>query len=141
MDDLHWPDEDVAWQGVFGAELAWSVPHGVHVFVFNDVGALQRACEDPRAGGHSITYDEPDEAGVGALIMLARPVTLAVIIHEVTHVALFWSRPTVTPGQRARAFLNSHGEDIPELIGNLSAVLWYSLPKEHLDGALEGTLS
>lgn len=128
-----WPDADVAWQGVFEGDLRWSISHGVHVFVFNDVEALRRACGDAEAGAHSITYRKPDSAGVGAIVMLAQPVTLSAIVHEVTHVGLFWARGTTRRKQRAFNFLSHHTEYLPELISNLSSVLWFSLPQDLLE--------
>lgn len=132
-DWMRWSDADLAWQGVFDAEPRWSIAHGVHVFVFKDVERLQAACENPEAGAHSITYRETDAAGVGAVILLAEPVTLSSIVHEVTHVALFWARRTTRRKQRALGWLNQHPESVPEIVGNLSAVLWHSLPADLLD--------
>lgn len=132
-DEDTWPAADVAWQGVFTADEAWSIAHGAHVFVFHDVDGLRSACGDPLAGAHSLSYPQPDADGVGARMFFAQPVTLSAIVHEVTHVALFWARELAGPHTRARGWLADHPEEVAELVGNLAAVLWYSLPAELLD--------
>jgi hypothetical protein len=128
-----WPGEDLAHQYVLYPDPEFGIPYGVHVFVFKDRDALQRAAGDARAAAHSITYDEQDSRGVQAVVMLAQPVSLSLVIHEVTHTALYWARKTTRRKQRALGWLNGHTEDVPDLIGNLSAVIWYTLPAELCD--------
>ena len=132
-DKFHWPDDDVAWQQVFEADPSWGIDHGVHVFVMKDVEALRRACEDPEAGAWSLSYRKPDSGNNRALIMLAPPATLSAVVHEVTHVALYWARDTARRKQRAFGWLGKHPESVPILTGNLASVIWYNLPLEFID--------
>lgn len=131
--DLEIPRDAVRWHTAFAGDEQYGIWHGVHVFVLNDVDAVRAASGDPDAHGWSSTYDEPDAGGVGAVILLYGPVPLALIAHEVTHVVLHWARSTATPHDRARRWLEQHPEEVAEVIGNLTAVLWYSIPEELLE--------
>jgi hypothetical protein len=128
---FHWPAADVAWHGEFDSERRYSIEHGVRVFVFNDRDALQRAVEREDINGFSTTYGEEDADGMQATIMLAQPVELSTVVHEVTHVGLLWHRPKVRRKQRAHGWLDRHPESIAELIGNLSTVIWHNIPAKH----------
>lgn len=133
-DEITWPDADVEWQAVLKANLeGWTIGHGVHVFVFKTREALQAAAESPDAAAHSRTYDAPDAAGIGGLMMLSYPVPLSIVAHEVTHMVLVWAKATAGPQQKARRWLEEHPEEVAEIIGNLTAVIWYSLPEELLE--------
>ncbi len=131
--ELSWPDDAIAWHGVFDAVPEWSVDYGVDVWIFKTLEGLRDACGDPAATAFSRTYDTPDAAGVGALMLFVGPVPISLIAHEVAHVALFWARDLATPHQRARRWLAEHPEAVAELVGNLTAVLWHSLPEDLLD--------
>ncbi len=130
VDDYRWPSADVLWQSVFDADDEWGIPHGVHVFVMRDVESLQRASQSPTAGAWSLSYDEPDDQNVRGLILLAPPVELSAVIHEVTHVALHWASFEPNAHDRARRWLRDHPESVPILTGNLSTVVWVNLPRE-----------
>lgn len=130
---IDWPGSDVAWESLFDEDPSLSVPHKVHVFVFNDRDALVRACGDPDAGAHSWSYGDADADNTRAVMLLARPVLLSAIAHEATHIALFWARDTTRRKQRAYGWLEGHPESVPELVGNLTAIVWHSLPTELID--------
>lgn len=127
----HWPDADIAWHGAFDSERDYSIEHGVRVFVFTDLDALQRAVERDNVNAFSTTYGEEDADGMQATIMLAQPVELSTVVHEVTHVGLLWHRPKARRKQRAHGWLDRHPESIAELIGNLSTIIWFNIPDEH----------
>lgn len=131
LDDMTWPDEHVAWQSVIAGWPEMSVPFDTHVFIFHTIEQLQAACGDRQANAHSSTWRTPDSAGVGALVMLtAEHLELAVIAHESTHIALFHHRNILDRGDRtgARRWLDQHPETIAEMVGNLTALIWYGIP-------------
>lgn len=131
-DQYHWGGkDDVLWETVFDEDKFFSIHHKVHVFVLKDDITLQRVCDDPLAGAHSISYGSPDSNNVRAVILLAAPVMLSAVIHEATHIALFWERTEVRRKQRAYSWLNTHPERIPEIVSNLAGIIWYSIPEEY----------
>lgn len=128
VEQMHWPDEHVAWQGVVDADEGMSVPFGVHVFVFHTEEQLRAACGDAEASAHSATFDEPDDANIGALVMLsAENLELSLVAHEVAHIALFHHGKDV--GRTvAKRWLAHHPESVAEMIGNLTALIWFLIP-------------
>lgn len=128
-DEMSWPDEHVAWQGIIEASPEMSVPYGVHVFVFHKTEQLQSAVNTENIGGHSQAWNTPDSRGVGALIMLsAEELHLSVVAHEATHVALYQHSRTERSRIGARRWLVDHPESVAEMIGNLTALIWYGIP-------------
>lgn len=128
-ESLHWPDEHVAWQNVIAADPEMSVPFAVHVFIFHTIEQLQAACEDPEANAHSMTHVEVDDAGVGAVVMLAKPeLHLSIVAHEAAHIALLHQAHIMNSRIGARRWLHEHPEYIAQMIGNLTAILWYGTP-------------
>lgn len=126
---VNWPDEHVAWQQVLEGDPDMSVPFDVHVFIFHTSEQLQAACGNPLANGHSSTWTQPDSVNIGALVMLAKDeLELSVVAHEAAHIALFHHRNILTGRISARRWLNDHPEHIAEMIGNLTAIIWYNLP-------------
>lgn len=125
---MKWPDAHVAWEAVLDAAPHLGMPFATHVFVFHTAEQLRAACGDPDAGAFSSTFDEVDDAGVGALVMLSREhLALSLVAHEATHVALFHHRESA--GRiGARRWLNEHPESVADMAGNLTAVIWHSLP-------------
>jgi hypothetical protein len=130
-DKDHWPDEHVAWQGVIAASPDTSVPFAVHVFIFHTIDQLQAASRSPEANGHSRVYDEVDGAGVGAVLMLVKDaLEISILAHEATHMALFWHQRQDYVGRvGARRWLLYHPEHVAEMVGNLTALLWYGIPE------------
>lgn len=125
---MHWPDEHVAWQGVIHAAPDMSVQFGVHVFVFHTLDQLRAACDDPKASAHSLTYAEPDAANIGAVVFFAKPhLELSLVTHECTHIALFHHSHTARSRIGARRWLAEHPETIAEMVGNLTALVWYGV--------------
>lgn len=132
--DYDFPRDEVVWHGCFAKDHPYAIEHDVDVFVFESVEALHRATGQTTISAQSRSFPQPDADGVGAIILLTQPVPLSTIVHEVTHVALFWARRTARRKQRAYGWLANHPEQVAELVGNLSAVLWHSLPAHLLDG-------
>ncbi|KJL39922.1 hypothetical protein [Microbacterium trichothecenolyticum] len=128
--DYDFPRDEVVWEAGFAKERQYAIEHGVDVYVFESIDALHRATGITTISAQSRAFPQPTANGVGAIILLAQPVTLSAIVHEVTHVGLFWARRTARRKQRAYGWLADHPEQIAELIGNLSAVIWHSLPEE-----------
>jgi hypothetical protein len=128
-----WPSDAVLWEGIIDEDLAMSVDHKVHVFIFRDLETLQAAAGDPNAGAHSISFREADDLNVRAAVLLAAPIQLSQLAHEAAHIGLYWSKATARPKQRAWSWIEAHPESLAELIGNLTAFLWYSLPAQYLD--------
>lgn len=130
-DDDTWPDEHVAWQAVIAANPDMSVPFAVHVFIFHTLEQLREACGAPHANGHSRVYDEPDSAGIGAVLMLDKPdLELSIVAHEATHMALFWHMQQPYLGRiGARRWLMLHPEHVAEMVGNLTTLIWYGIPE------------
>lgn len=118
-----WPDAHIVLQDVINAAPDYSIPFAVHVFVFDTVAHLRDACGDPEASAHSTTYDEPDDAGIGAVVMLAEP-HLSLVAHEATHIALHHHGNEAGKGS-AKTWLAYHPESVAEMIGNLTALIWY----------------
>jgi hypothetical protein len=57
-----------------------------------------------------------------------RHLELSIVAHEVTHIVLaVYSRDVLTPSARASAHITHHDETIPELVGNLTAFVWFGL--------------
>lgn len=127
--EMTWPDEHVAWQGIVEAAPEMSVPYAVHVFIFRTAKQLQEAVGQRNIGGHSQAWNTPDSRGVGALIMLnVEDLHLSVVAHEATHVALYQHSRTEQTRIGARRWLKDHPETIAEMIGNLTALIWYAIP-------------
>lgn len=125
---LTWPDEHVCWQGVIEADPDYSVPFGVHLFVFQTRAHLRAACQDGQASAHSMTYPEADGAGIGATIMFSREeLHLSLAAHEVTHVALFHAGRSETTRVGAKRWLKDHPESVAEMVGNLTALVWAAI--------------
>lgn len=126
----HWPDEHVAWQGVIDAHPNMSVPFAVHVFIFHTLKQLQTACNDRKANGFSRTYPEPDDANRGAIILLAKPhLELSIVAHEATHITLHHHHTLEASRQGAKRWLLEHPESVAEMIGNMTAYIWYGIPE------------
>lgn len=129
--DFQWPDSAVKRQLRIDAWPDLSVPFRVQVFLFRTTDELRAACGDPLAAAHSISYRKVDREGVGAVIMLtAEELELSLVAHEVTHIALYWWGHRVPKKRTARRVLRKHSERVPEMIGNLTALIWYSLAHE-----------
>lgn len=123
-----WPDAHIVHHETIPSDEAYSVPFAVEIFVFDTIEHLRQACKDPQASAHSTTYEEPDHAKVGAIIMLAEPeMHMSLVAHEVSHVALHHHGSTVGKAS-AKRWLADHPESIAEMIGNLTALIWYRLP-------------
>jgi hypothetical protein len=77
------------------------------------------------------TWDEDAENDTPFVMHLAADqMELAHVVHECTHIALWWYWTTVLeqiPNARAVAHIGHHDESIPEMVGNLSALIWYQL--------------
>lgn len=128
-DELHSPDEHVIDQWVISAMPDMSVPFGIHVFIFDTVEHLQAACEDPQASAHSIAYRNTDADGIGAIVMLAQPhLDVSIVAHEATHIALFHHARTLTGRMGARRWLSEHPESVAEMAGNVTALIWHTIP-------------
>lgn len=128
-----WPDEYVAWQGIIAANPEMSVPFAVHVFIFHTIEQLQAASGAPDANGHSRVYADVDAAGIGAVLMLVKDaLEIAIVAHEATHMALFWHQRQEYVGRTgARKWLLLHPEHVAEMVGNLTALIWYGIPEAH----------
>lgn len=127
---VHWPDEHVAWQGIIDADPNMSVPFAVHVFIFHTVEQLRAACGNPEANAHSTTWDEPDALNVGATVFLStEDLHLSLVAHEVAHIALNYHGHNERTRIGARRWLTEHPEQIAEMIGNLTAYIWYGIPE------------
>lgn len=128
--DLEFPDEHVAWQEIIAADPEYGLPFAVHVVIFHTRDQLAAACKSPEAGGHSVTYREPDESGVGAAVFLNKEMLeLSIVAHEAAHVALFWERNHNDPGRiGARRWLEEHPETLVDSIGNITAFIWFRIP-------------
>lgn len=127
---MHWPDEHVAWQGIIAAEPDMSVPFAVHLFIFHTREQLRTACETPNASAHSTTWDEPDANNIGAMIFLSvEDLHLSLVAHEVTHIALIHHAHQERSRVGARRWLAEHPETVAEMVGNLTALAWYSIPE------------
>lgn len=130
--EMHWPDAHIAWQGIIEAWPEMEVPFSTHVFIFHTIDQLREACGDPEANAHSSTYSKADSQNIGALVMLtADQLELAVVAHEAAHIALFHHKNALDRSDRtgARRWLNEHPESIAEMIGNLTAMIWFGLPQ------------
>ena len=123
-----WPDEHTHWQGVVKAAPEQSVPFAVHVFVFHTREQLREACGDERAAAHSMTYPEPDDTGVGAVIMFSlEELHLSLVAHEVAHVTMFHAGEVEHTRVGAKKWLRDHPEWVAEMTGNLTAIIWGAL--------------
>lgn len=134
MIDLHWRNEDVAHEFILEPD-PMTTEYAVHVFIFKDLETLRRARDrpssEPEASAASVLYDEPDSRNTIALIMLAADtLELSLVVHEVTHVALHIYSLSLAPNATARAHITNHSEFLPELIGNLSAMVWFNTDPE-----------
>ena len=120
-----WPDTHVVLQDVISPAPEYSIPFAVHVFVFDTIEHLREACATSDAHAHSMTYDEPDDANIGAIVMLvASDLHLSLVAHEATHIAL--NHHTKHAGnETAEDWLADHPESVAEMIGNLTALIWY----------------
>ncbi|MCK2034473.1 hypothetical protein [Microbacterium sp. KSW4-4] len=128
-DEMTWPEEHVAWQGIIDAAPEMSVPHAVHVFIFHTAKQLQSAVGQENIGGHSQAWNAPDSRGVAAVIMLnAEELYLSIVAHEASHVALYHHSGLEQTRVGARRWLKDHPESIAEMIGNLTALIWYGIP-------------
>lgn len=128
MIELTIPDEHIVHHVVIEADESMSVPFCTRVFVLRDREMLRAATSNERACAHSITFEEIDGAGIGAIVLLnLDDLHLSLVAHEIMHVAL--SRAAYDePADITREWLLDHPESIAELVGNLSALIWYSLP-------------
>lgn len=126
---MHIPKEHVVWQGIVEAAPEYAVPFGVHVFVLDTVEHLRSASEDPLAHAHSMTWEEPDSRNVGAIVLLSTAdLAMSIVAHEATHIALYHHGREVQGRIGARRWLKDHPETVAEMVGNLTALIWYSLP-------------
>lgn len=123
---LSWPDSAVHTHVHLPRDKQMSIPFAVHVFVFHTRAQLREACGDPRASAHSMTH-RPDAEGTGAVIMLsAEELELSLVAHEVAHVALHWWATRVPKKKSARRAIKRHPERVAEMVGNLTALVWYT---------------
>lgn len=130
---MRWPDEHVAWQSLIDAAPDMSVPFAVHVFIFHELEQLREAAGDPNASGFSTTYRDLDASGTGAILLLVKTdLELSIVAHEAAHMALFWHMRQPDVGRvGARRWLSQHPEHLAEMIGNMTALLWYAIPERH----------
>jgi hypothetical protein len=119
----------------------FNVPYPIRVTMHESVARLndwrrEELNEDTSDGTAEgvTTYDaDTIEENLFPVVMhLAKDALfMGVIVHEVTHWALFCHGHYVlskTPEARARRHITAHDEDIPYLVGNVSSMLWSSLP-------------
>ena len=125
----------VAWQSEFDSAPDAAIPFRVQVVIFHTVEQLREATGREGAYGVSMTWAEASADEVGACILLAKPhLELSILAHEVAHAALFAHGHRVGRGG-AKRWLSEHPESVVDMIGNLTAVVWYGMPtEEDIDG-------
>lgn len=123
-----WKDEHLHWQGIIDADPDYSIPFATHVFIFKTRELLRAACEHDQACAHSLTFDEPDNAGIGATMFFnLEDIELSLAGHEATHVALAHHSNIETTRIGAKRWLWDHPESIAEMTGNLTTLVWAKL--------------
>lgn len=127
-DVIRWKDDDLHWQGVIEAAPEYSVPFAVHVFLFKTRELMQAVFQDNQACAFSKTFNEPDTANVGALMMFnLEDLEMSLAAHESAHVALAHHSNIETSRVGAKRWLRDHPESIAEMIGNLTMLVWTAL--------------
>jgi hypothetical protein len=138
-DDLHVPAEDILQHVVYGAD--GQIPFGWHVFVLKDIAALNRlralAGDDTSdAYAWTIMHVAPDDDNViGEMYFVAGWVYVGMIAHEALHLASWMCRyPTGQwpirgrqQTQAARMTFGREPEQLAEIVGQLTSVVWYNL--------------
>lgn len=124
------PNGHVVRTCVIAPSPEYTVPFPVHVLIFDTQEHLQAACGDPGAGGFSSTLHPPGGTTIGAVIFLSKPnLELSLVAHEATHIALHHHSYEQGRGG-AKRWLHDHPESVAEMVGNMTAFIWYGIPTE-----------
>lgn len=128
--------EHVVWTCVIDPSPEFTVPFPVYVWIFDTQEHLQEACSNPKAGAFSSTLHPRGGKSIGAVIFLSKEgLELSLVAHEATHIALHHHGYEHGRGG-AKRWMENHPESVAEMVGNMTAFIWYGIPTaEEIDEA------